>query len=169
MFKDCYIFGLQRSGTNFLKSLVEDQGYRMLNWRKKNTKFWKHTHGINTNYEGLVLYVVKHPNKWIESINKKALDIRKFRNFKCSRKNVSGCKKLWTAHTKYWEEKASLIIRYEDLLRDPQQFFTDIVTVPEEVAMSHRWDGERSKKLALQGLTKHERYDSWKYDGKVKL
>lgn len=62
-----YIFGLQRTGTNFLESIIK----RNFDLRKKNANkgLWKHSVSVHSGMtNGPIVILRKHPYTWIESI-----------------------------------------------------------------------------------------------------
>lgn len=93
------VFGLQRSGTNFLEQLLRKNiaGANVLNAWRHDDGIWKHAYDIGSKpvngrtaghrgdpkKEGLIgtqihsIYVHKHPYSWIQSICDKQVDIKK--------------------------------------------------------------------------------------------
>lgn len=94
------IFGLQRSGTNFVEQLVKRniKGAAIANtWRNNPVGIWKHSYDIDTKPNGAKVngdrgdvqrykkigneikawYIHKNPYSWIESICTKQVDIKK--------------------------------------------------------------------------------------------
>lgn len=130
------IFGLQRSGTNFLERLVTSnlKGLRLqCHWRGDHG-IWKHIYNIETNdpnataiglkgdlkkgnmigTEILGAYTHKHPYAWIESIARKNVDIKKTYPFVTEPSdmmlgslNIIKLAELYKNHTSYWLNKVN--------------------------------------------------------------
>lgn len=93
------VFGLQRSGTNFLEQMITDNisDLRLENHWRGSHGVWKHAFNLETNdpnqkISGLkgdpikakmigedikAVYIHKHPYSWIESVVRKPIDIKK--------------------------------------------------------------------------------------------
>jgi hypothetical protein len=69
--KNFYIFGLHRSGTNFLTNLIS-QNYKNTIYKSSNTNFsddWKHSFkGFLINDDSLKIVIYKNVNTWVESV-----------------------------------------------------------------------------------------------------
>jgi hypothetical protein len=69
--KSFYIFGLHRSGTNFLTDLIS-QNYKNIIYKSSNTNFnddWKHSFkGCFINDDSLKIVIYKNINTWVESV-----------------------------------------------------------------------------------------------------
>ena len=93
------VFGLQRSGTNFLEQLVAKniRNTKIVNRWKAGDGIWKHAFGVESKPTGAsaigmkgdpekakmignrihAIYIHKHPYSWIQSITTKHVDIKK--------------------------------------------------------------------------------------------
>lgn len=72
------VFGLQRSGTNFLETIFKTNvnNVKVLNTNKRY--IWKHVDSIDLSkirHENCHVYITKSPYNWIESILRKQVDI----------------------------------------------------------------------------------------------
>lgn len=123
------LFGLQRSGTNYLQQLLE-QNFRVqgLNTHKD---VWKHNVTIPQKYNASYpsILIVKHPYTWVESLCERnpvdwlkrqkkfpaSLD-EKGMTFGKNRFNVRQLAKTYAYFFSTWFSEVDFIIRYEDLL-----------------------------------------------------
>lgn len=125
-----YVFGLYRSGTNFMGQLLS-QNSTSVSVLKGESNIWKHAYDIEnrrlfdgddkkqTPKERLselgiknnVIYIHKHPYSWIESVIRKPVDIRKEypcvagggdNNFVLNNLNIIELAKLNHNHAEYW-------------------------------------------------------------------
>lgn len=129
--KQFYIFGIQRSGTNFLENIMSKNFSS--NRMNGKTKCWKHSidipDGYNKNITTIVIH--KNPYMWLESIayrnnvdwiktQKKypALDIEnKFHVIGEKKKlNALNLSRTYKHFHDTWLPRAHFIIKYEDLL-----------------------------------------------------
>lgn len=128
------VFGLQRSGTNFLEQLVTRNinHVNIVNRWKPGDGIWKHAYDVENknpgaNATGLkgskekaemignrihAIYVHKHPYSWIQSITNKNVDIKKTYPFvveegamMLGNLNIVKLAELYRDHTKYWLNK----------------------------------------------------------------
>lgn len=136
---DYYIFGIQRSGTNYIESLIRDNFVsRKMN---RTTRSWKHSINVPRNQNKNIFTVIihKNPYTWTESIcyrNKVDWTKTQFhypaddRNFDRQlnvgpdKLNIINLAKTWNHFHKTWITDVQLncdkyiIIRYEDLLTE---------------------------------------------------
>jgi len=154
---DYTVFGLQRSGTNFLETLIK-KSFKDTNLllAYEHNGVWKHAfdiqHDIKTqkarvkyNDDGKVVHfrsngsyvvetydywinrlrsinailITKHPFTWIESVQKKNVDMRRFKKYNASHKSEMFAE-IYHDHALFWKEQMRyqniLHIKYEDLL-----------------------------------------------------
>lgn len=103
------VFGLQRSGTNFLEGCIRNNfiDVKVCNTFRQNG-IWKHVYNIENNSENAKetgkrgsqkhfdmigkeisgVHIHKHPYSWIESILRKKVDIEKTYSFVTDKKNA---------------------------------------------------------------------------------
>ena len=72
------IFGVQRSGTNYLESLIDQCTPLKVTAGNPDTNYWKHSYSPEAEYlfpYDIHLIVVKHPFKWLESLHRYNADL----------------------------------------------------------------------------------------------
>lgn len=152
--KRYYLFGLQRSGTNFIGALLSQitpRGYDDLLNRDGGPHYiWKHIYNEEPPTDDPIVYVLKHPEKWYRSIQNTWVDMDLHPH--------QDIEKLWEEHVNFWVPRASYVLRYEDVIKDTEHYFGN-VSRPKQVFMNNGWTEDREKK-ALEGLTPHALYDS---------
>lgn len=128
------VFGLQRSGTNFLEQLLKSNvgQVNIVNRWKSSDGIWKHAYdmekkpndGKSAGEQGdkrkaemignriHAIYVHKHPYSWIQSITNKHVDIKKTYPFVTEKSsimlkdlNLIRLAQLYRDHTAYWLDK----------------------------------------------------------------
>ena len=125
MNNEYYLYGLQRSGTNYLRKLVElNLGFYTRN--KKGPRSWKHRLDIPDNvndYVNIVLY--KNPYKWLDSLHRNPEDFFERQTlFPCLNEDgsydLTNVAKTYKHFMETWvlSDVPTLNIRYEDLLKD---------------------------------------------------
>lgn len=138
--KGFFVFGLQRTGTNYMQTLMEKnfiEGHTRAAWKHKLQVHKEHKLDAKIK-DRAILIIHKNPYTWIESITKrKRVDFAKTqKTFPCKQFetneeellaingiNLAALAKTWQAHYNNWILNApdyinrdSTIIRYEDLL-----------------------------------------------------
>lgn len=131
MRRDYFLFGLQRTGTNYLQQLIKT------NFDLENNPQvpWKHSIDIPDQFsleaQRPILVIVKNPYTWVESISfRHKVDFverqKKF-NIRAGSKeyqvgpyglNIIGLAQTYKEFCKNWCTKGLYIIRYEQLLHD---------------------------------------------------
>ena len=121
------VFGLQRSGTNFLETFIREN-FRQLNIVNTDSRYiWKHSYEFDLNKidsTAIHAVIMKSPYSWIESICRKKVDILKRRPFLAENKNnknenISGVNipelaKLWSNYvTWFFSDEVQKIIKPE--------------------------------------------------------
>lgn len=146
MNNEYYLYGLQRSGTNYLRKLVElNLGFYTRN--KKGPRSWKHRLDIPDNindYVNIVLY--KNPYKWLDSLHRNPEDFFERQTlFPCLNEdgsyNLTNIAKTYKHFMETWvlSDVPTLNIRYEDLLKDKSEALViisemfDLTYVPTEI------------------------------------
>lgn len=128
------VFGLQRSGTNFLEQLLKNNvsQVNIVNRWKSGDGIWKHAYdmekkptngktageqGDKTKAEMIggrihAIYIHKHPYSWLQSITNKHVDIKKTYPFVTDDStimlkdlNLIRLTQLYRDHTAYWLNK----------------------------------------------------------------
>ena len=131
MNNEYYLYGLQRSGTNYLRKLIElNFCYHARN--KKSPRSWKHRLDVPENPGGYpCICIYKNPYKWIESLHRNPEDFfEKQETFQCF--NEDGSYNLTNVAKTYrhWIETWALPIehvrniytlKYEDLIKDKKE------------------------------------------------
>lgn len=133
MNNEYYLYGLQRSGTNYLRKLIE-LNFNYYTRNKKSPRSWKHrldVPDIAKDHINIVLY--KNPYKWIESLYRNPEDFfEKQTKFHCLNEdgsyNLTAIAKTYKHFIETWvfSDVSSLNIRYEDLLENKSQVLTSI-------------------------------------------
>ena len=129
--KGYYVFGLQRSGTNFLEQLMKKNfGAQRRNSAKDS---WKHSIDIPTGYErgAPTLIIHKNPYTWVESIAlRNTVDWLKTQNTYPAKEieddryvigssppmNIINLAKTYKHFHETWLKDEYLVISYENLL-----------------------------------------------------
>lgn len=162
-----YIFGLQRSGTNYLETLLRINYYAA----KRNThrKVWKHSLTIPKDYDKTIpsIVIVKNPYTWIESLAwRDRADWHTMQtHFPSDRKHVIGPNNIdvidamTCARTFFdtWCTEDRCVIRIEDLIQRPEAITKNIATklnfgsrgtfrhpLERQVSMSKKYDKTRN-------------------------
>ena len=145
MDREYRLFGLQRSGTNYLDQLI-DENFENTHNLMHTTRMWKHRINPPKNIEGdKIIVIYKNPYKWIESIirnaedffiGQKTYDCKVVEGFDESAivwkktkgpgaingmrpMNLVNSAKVYKHHTEKWVfSNKHFIVRYEDLLLD---------------------------------------------------
>lgn len=128
------VFGLQRSGTNFLEKLLSQNinNVNIVNRWKAGDGIWKHAYDVENKPRdgksvGLcgdrekanmigsrihAVYIHKHPYSWLQSITNKHVDIKKTYPFVTEKStimlnqlNLIRLTQLYRDHTEYWLNK----------------------------------------------------------------
>ena len=124
MNNEYYLYGLQRSGTNYLRKLIE-LNFSFLTRNKKGPRSWKHRLDIPPNadnYTNIVLY--KNPYKWIDSLVRNSEDFfERQTQFECLNSdgtmNMLNIAKTYRHHSETWVLSNRFpTIKYEKLLSD---------------------------------------------------
>ncbi len=132
-----YIFGLQRSGTNLVQTIMETNFGGVV--KNQGEKQWKHclSPDENLNFADPILKVIKSPYTWVESIvfrDRADFYEKHDGNFfdpapvMVDDVNLMNLVYVYKSHYNKWKETGTLI-RYEDILYPDQQreYFSDIL------------------------------------------
>jgi hypothetical protein len=133
MNNEYYLYGLQRSGTNYLRKLIE-LNFNFYTRNKKSPRSWKHrldVPDIAKDHVNIILY--KNPYKWIESLYRNPEDFfEKQTKFPCLNEdgsyNLTAIAKTYRHFIETWvfSGVSSLNIRYEDLLENKPNILNSI-------------------------------------------
>jgi len=185
------VFGLQRSGTNFLEQLIKNSVNNVGCLNTWSRHIWKHAYNIeshprNTKKAKLnthkIIYIKKHPYSWIESICDKHVDIKKtyehVTNTNTNKDtqqwmhkglNLVELAKLWNDHTSYWIDQRTkqniYSLKYEDLILSEDQTRFQLKKICEHFNWTHNKPINIPKKVSQSDQfndNKRERYKNIK-------
>ena len=129
--KTFFVFGLQKSGTKYLKSLIEMN--TDLEFHKDYA--WKHDMDTSVCQDDDVFkfWITKSPYNWVNSVvSRSRVDIlNKYRKYKLKSKdsfrvrdlNIKSLVKLYNDYHTSWLESGLENVKYEELLNDCFWFF----------------------------------------------
>jgi len=129
--KTFFVFGLQKSGTKYLKSLIEAN--TDLEFHKDYA--WKHDMDTSVCQDDDVFkfWITKSPYNWVNSVvSRSRVDIlNKYRKYKLKSKdslrvrdlNIKSLVKLYNDYHTSWLESGLENVKYEELLNDCFWFF----------------------------------------------
>lgn len=153
------VFGLQRSGTNYVEQLLlrNVKKSAVLNGGNATPReayignnfkgLWKHGYNFSSSdfkklfkHKFKIFYVYKHPYRWIESVLRKGQDfhddvIKVNPSIFSSKKKsfVEQCAVLYVDHMRYWREVCAkydfMRIYYKNLLDHEQEFLASAASL----------------------------------------
>jgi hypothetical protein len=142
--KHYYIFGLQRSGTNYIEQLIKENfiGLDMANVRGHA---WKHSIDVPDDMTKNIVPIIVYKNKytWIESIVfRTPIDFfKKQTMYLPSSDNIEAIAKTYKHWCQTWLNEYSdecIIIKYEDLLNDTKrECFLETIRTIYQVERKH--------------------------------
>lgn len=167
MKNEYYLYGLQRSGTNYLRKLIE-LNFHCYARNKKSPSSWKHRLDIPENPSGYpCICIYKNPYKWIESLYRNPEDFfKRQKMFQCLNEdgsyNLTNVAKTYRHWIETWVLPAHIdqnihVIKYEDLLKDkrktlielspiiPVLFDSSNIKEPEKVLNSVKFTDEKKE------------------------
>jgi len=129
--KTFFVFGLQKSGTKYLKTLIETN--TDLDFHKDYA--WKHDMdtSVYQNDDVIKFWITKSPYNWIKSVvYRHRVDILgKYRKYKLKSKdtmvvrdlNIQALMNVYNDYHKSWIDSGAENVKYEELLNDCFWFF----------------------------------------------
>lgn len=140
-----YIFGLQRSGTNYIEQLFKEN-FLQIELSNVRGHAWKHSIDVPPDMipDRLAVIVYKNPLTWVESIAfRTPIDFfKEQKTYSPSVDNMEGIAKTYRHWYETWVVNytgKSIVVKYEDLLiKEKREQFLETVGVM--LNLQKKWD-----------------------------
>lgn len=173
--KAIVVVGLQRSGTNFIASLLRENTQFYVPQSADTTIFWKHAlpdeGGARVNpiftspvdavqqINALCLVVIKKPLLWIDSIiNRNCVDFFQTRkNYVASANDIEGLANFYKSFIEKWAAVGNnvIFISYEAVLENPLTIFDVLKTTPQNVEIAKPSKVHMSKVFSINDMKRY--------------
>lgn len=161
------VFGLQRSGTNFIESFLRENLHDVIIVNTDSRYIWKHEENIDLERidrnNGHIL-ITKSPYNWIESILRKPVDIKRRRQYLSENDktkisingfDIEELASLWNKYMKnfYNEDYIKKInyekVRYEDIIESKENHVLFLEKISHRFNLSRKYDKDKLDSVNL--------------------